>query len=206
METRAQMARFEQMRSILVDRNRFYMQRLKKAKEFTAIPFTTKADVSEDQLNNPPFGTNLTFRLEDYVRVHQTSGTTGKAILWLDTAESWDWWLRCWGEVYKGAGVKPGDRVFLAFSFGPFIGFWAAFEAAVKYGAMAISGGSLSTEQRVNAIVERGATVLACTPTYALRLAEVARAQGIDCSKSDVRITVHAGEPGASIPSTRARI
>ena len=201
-----QLARFDRMRSILLDQNRFYMTRLKANKEFTAIPFTTKAELVDDQLKNPPFGTNLTFRLEDYVRIHQTSGTTGKPILWLDTQESWDWWLRCWGEVYKGAGVQKGDRVFLAFSFGPFIGFWAAFEAAVKYGALAISGGSLSTEQRVNAMLERGATVLCCTPTYALRLAEVARGQGVDLSTSAIRVTVHAGEPGASIPSTRSRI
>src|SRR5262245_49735851 len=160
----------------------------------------------DDQDKNPPFGSNLTYQLEDYVRIHQTSGTTGKPLCWLDTSESWDWWLRCWGQVYKGAGVRRGDRVFLAFSFGPFIGFWAAFEGAVKYGAMAISGGSMSTEQRISAIVERGATVLACTPTYALRLAEVARQQGMDLANSGIRVTVHAGEPGAGIPSTRARI
>jgi phenylacetate-CoA ligase len=199
-------ARFNEMRAMLADRNRFYSDRLKRAGSFQEIPFTTKQQLVEDQTNNPPFGTNLTFPVEHYTRIHQTSGTAGKPILWLDTAESWDWWLRCWSEVYKGAGVHRGDRVYVAFSFGPFIGFWAAFEAAQRVGAMAISGGGQTTEQRLQTIFQREATVLVCTPTYALRLVEIARQQRLDMSRSAIRVTVHAGEPGASIPETRNRI
>src|SRR6266849_4358485 len=84
--------------------------------------------------------------------------------------------------VFKGAGVRVDDRVYVAFSFGPFIGFWAAFEAAQRMGAMAIPGGGQSTEQRLRAIFDREATVLVCTPTYALRLADKARQQGLDMS------------------------
>jgi phenylacetate-CoA ligase len=127
-------------------------------------------------------------------------------MLWLDTLESWDWWLRCWTEVYAGAGVRLGDRVYVAFSFGPFIGFWAAFEAAQRMGVTVISGGGQTTEQRLHGIRDREATVLVCTPTYALRLADAARELGMDMSRSTIRITVHAGEPGASIPGTRKRI
>jgi phenylacetate-CoA ligase len=198
--------RFEKMRAVLRERNRFYGNRLREAKTFEEIPFTTKAELVEDQRQNPPFGSNLTYPIENYVRVHQTSGTIGKPMVWLDTKESWDWWLRCWAEVYGGAGVGPGDRVYVAFSFGPFIGFWAAFEAAERLGMMAIPGGGQSSEQRLHAIMERQATVLVCTPTYALRLAEVAAQQGIDLAQGPIRTTVHAGEPGASIPETRRRI
>lgn len=194
------------MRAILVDRNRFYADRLKSARAFEEIPFTTKAELVEDQAKNPPFGTNLTFPIESYVRIHRTSGTAGRPLLWLDTIESWDWWLRCWAEVYKGAGMRAGDRVFVAFSFAPFIGFWTAFEAAQRMGVMVISGGGQSTEQRLHAIFERQATVLVCTPTYALRLAGAARQQGLNLTESSIRITIHAGEPGASIPATRQRI
>jgi phenylacetate-CoA ligase len=198
--------RFAEMRAFLVERNRFYADRLKGKSLFEEIPFTTKQELVDDQANHPPFGTNLTFPIENYIRIHQTSGTSGKPVLWLDTKESWDWWLRCWSEVMRGAGVRTGDRVYVAFSFGPFIGFWAAFEAAQSMGLMTISGGGQSTEQRLLSIVEREATVLVCTPTYALRLAEVARQQGVDMSRSAIRLTVHAGEPGASIPETRRRI
>jgi phenylacetate-CoA ligase len=198
--------RFDEMRPILIERNRFYHDRLTKTKAFAELPFTTKKELLDDQALNPPFGSNLTYPLENYVRIHQTSGTAGKPLLWLDTQESWDWWLRCWGEVYKGAGVRPGDRVYVAFSFGPFIGFWAAFEGAQRMGATVIPGGGQSSEQRLHGIFERQATVLVCTPTYALRLAEVARQQGIDLARGPIRTTVHAGEPGAGIPETRRRI
>src|SRR5688572_22771672 len=53
------------------------------------LPFTTKSDLEEDQERNPPFGTNLTFPLERYTRIHHTSGTTGRPLWWLDTPESW---------------------------------------------------------------------------------------------------------------------
>jgi phenylacetate-CoA ligase len=198
--------RFDEMRSVLLQRNRFYSDRLRNHATLGELPFTTKQQLVEDQAAHPSFGTNLTFSIKDYVRIHQTSGTAGNPILWLDTKESWEWWLRCWEQVFRGAGVGIGDRVFVAFSFGPFIGFWAAFEAAQRMGAMVISGGGLTTEQRLRAIYDREATVLVCTPTYALRLAETAREQGLDMSRGPIRITVHAGEPGASIPETRRRI
>ena len=198
--------RFDEMRTILAGQNQFYAGRLGDGAPFEELPFTTKQQLVDDQTKNPPFGTNLTFPLENYVRIHQTSGTEGKPVLWLDTQESWDWWLRCWGEVFKGAGVRAGDRVYVAFSFGPFIGFWAAFEAAQRMGVMVISGGGQSTEQRLHSIFQRQATVLVCTPTYALRLADEARQRGLDMRGSAIRITVHAGEPGASIPETRRRI
>src|SRR5207237_1567039 len=125
-------ARFDQMRAVLVERNRFYGAKLKDISQFEEISFTTKQQLVEDQEQNPPYGTNLTFPLEDYVRIHQTSGTAGKPVLWLDTKESWDWWLACWEEVFKGAGVRKGDRVYVAFSFGPLLGLWAAIEAAQR--------------------------------------------------------------------------
>jgi phenylacetate-CoA ligase len=96
--------------------------------------------------------------------------------------------------------------VFLAFSFGPFVGFWSAWGGAERIGAMTISGGAMTTEQRVAAIMDLGATVLCCTPTYALRLAETAAAMGVPITSSAIHTTIHAGEPGASIPATRETI
>ncbi len=170
------------------------------------LPFTTKAELVADQEAHPPFGTNLSEPLERYVRLHQTSGTTGKPLRLLDTAESWRWWTETWQFIYGAAGVGAADRVFFCFSFGPFIGFWSAFAGAERLGALCLTGGALSTSERVAAIASTGATVLVCTPTYALRLAEVARGEGVDLSRSSLRVSIHAGEPGASIPATRDRI
>jgi phenylacetate-CoA ligase len=170
------------------------------------LPFTNKAELSEDQVSNPRFGSNLTYPEEKYIRLHQTSGTTGEPLLWLDTRESWDWWARCWATVYRAAGVTPQDRIFFAFSFGPFIGFWSAYEGARKMNSLAIPGGGMSSYQRAKSIIANEISVLVCTPTYALHLAEVAEEEGLDIAKSNVRISIHAGEPGASLPGTKRRI
>ena len=174
--------------------------------EFARLPLATKADLVADQNASAPFGTNLTYPLERYVRVHQTSGTSGAPLRWLDTQESWEWWARCWGFVLAGAGVHRGDRAFFPFSFGLFVGFWAGFEGARALGALAIPGGGQDSAARLAAMQTLGATVLVCTPSYALHLLQVARERGVDAAKLPVRVTVHAGEPGAGIPSVRARI
>ncbi len=171
-----------------------------------ALPFTYKAELVADQRDNPPYGTNLTSPLREYVRLHQTSGTTGHPLKIPDTMETWDWWADCWTTVYRAAGVSDDDVVFLAFSFGPFIGFWSAYEGAKRVGALVVPGGGQTSVQRLNTILDTNTTVLVCTPTYALHLAQVAQAEGIDIRSSAVRATIHAGEPGASIPSTRGRI
>ena len=210
-----QLKKLRRMLQIILPANGFYRRKFARAaleevdslEQFKQLPFTTKRDLVEDQLNNPPFGSVLTFPLERYIRIHQTSGTTGKPLYWLDTEESWQWWAECWKVVFEAVGVHPGDRVYFAFSFGPFIGFWTGWEGARKVGAMAIPGGAQSTNQRLQAIIDYGATVLVCTPTYALHMASEARKAGMDlATQSAIRITIHAGEPGASIPSTKRMI
>jgi phenylacetate-CoA ligase len=208
-----QMEKLRRMLEVVLPSNQFYRRKFGGSYDVSSLvdlqklPFTTKAELVKDQLENPPYGTDLTFPLESYIRVHQTSGTTGKPMYWLDTEESWEWWAECWKTIFEAAGVHPGDRIYFAFSFGPFIGFWAGWEGARKVGAMAISGGAQSTVQRLKAIVEYGATVLVCTPTYALHMAAEARKAKLDLAhESAVRITIHAGEPGASIPSTKKLI
>ncbi|HLU48707.1 MAG TPA: AMP-binding protein [Planctomycetota bacterium] len=170
------------------------------------LPFTEKQELLEDQAASPPYGTNLTFPLSSYVRVHETSGTSGVPLRWLDTRESWAWFVRSWQTIYRAAEIGPEDRVLLPFSFGPFIGFWGAFEAARENGSFCVPAGGLSSVDRLRSILLHRITVVACTPTYALRLAEVAREEGIDLSASSVHTIIVAGEPGGSIDTTRSRI
>ena len=213
----SQLRRLRDMLVPVLRENAFYREKLTDAglsgagdvrtlDDYRRLPFTTKAELSADQDAHPPYGSNLTYCLRDYVRVHQTSGTTGRPLRWLDTRQSWDWFAGCWRRVFDGAGVTPDDRLFFAFSFGPFIGFWTAHEAARLIGALAVTGGSMSSVQRLQAMDEHRATVLICTPTYALHLAEVAETEGIDIANSSIRATIHAGEPGAGLPATRRRI
>ncbi len=173
---------------------------------FDRFPLTTKQEIAEDQRLHPPYGTNLTYPLPSYTRCHQTSGTAGAPLRWLDTAESWNGMLASWEQVLGAAGVRRADRLFFAFSFGPFIGFWLAFEAALRQGCLCLPSGGLSSTGRLRLILDHAATVLCCTPTYAIRLGEVAAKEGIDLGVSQVKLVIVAGEPGGSIPATRACI
>ncbi len=218
MEIQTQLHRFREMLTPVLETNSFYRQKLTEVgvthandvqtlTDYQRLPFTTKEELSADQVAHPPYGTNLTFPLEQYTCLHRTSGTTGAPLRWLDTAESWDWWGKCWGEVYRGAGVTSADRLMIAFSFGPFIGFWSAYHGAQQLGALIIPNGGMTSEQRIRTILSNDITVLIATPTYALRLVEVAEQDGINLSEvASVRVTIHAGEPGASVPATKQRI
>jgi len=216
--TAVQGRRLTELVSAIYRRNTFYtrkfddaglvLERLQFPRDLERLPLTTKAELNADQAANPPWGTALTEPLERYTRYCQTSSTTGRPLRWIDTNESWQFLLDCWKAVYRGARVGPGDRVFFPFSFGPFLGFWAGFEAGTQMGLHCIPGGGMSSQIRLALIESVGATVVCCTPTYALRLAEIAEHEHPlrPLAESTVRLLIVAGEPGGSIPPTRERI
>lgn len=214
--TAIQSAKLASMAEAFWDGNAFYREKLKRAgfgrgdlrslDDLARVPFTTKAELVEDQDANPPYGTNLSFALSQYVRLHQTSGTKGSPMRWLDTTESWEWLMRLWEVIYHAAGIMKEDIFFFPFSFGPFLGFWTAFEAAIRAGCLTLAGGAMTTPARLRFMLENKATVIGCTPTYALHMAETAASEGIDLAASSVRALVVAGEPGGNIPETRRRI
>ena len=194
--------------------NAFYQNKIggsAKAAKFSSLaefqerfPLTTKAEWTADQEAHPPYGTNLAYPLSCYTRCHQTSGTSGTPMRWLDTAKSWNHILEDWMEVMRAAGLRREDRFFFAFSFGPFLGFWAAFEAALKRGSFCLPGGGMTTVTRLQAMMQNEITVLTCTPTYALRMGEVAAEQGME--RPPLRRILVAGEPGGSLPAMRRRL
>ena len=208
-----QLQKLNQMLLFVTQFNAFYGKKLQNTclpiqskDNLSAIPFTLKQELANDQKQFPPFGTNHSYPESSYIRYHQTSGTSGKPLKILDTEESWNWWADCWIEVLKSSGVTPNDRLYLAFSFGPFIGFWAAYEAAKKAGALVIPGGSMSSQERLNSMLDNGATTLLCTPSYALHLTEVAEEMNLNLRNSSIRTIITAGEPGGSVPATRQQI
>ena len=210
-----QFGKLQNMLAEIHGRNAFYTRKLDEAgvapgdinslDDLPLLPFTRKSELVEAQQADG-FTANLTYPLSAYTRFHQTSGTTGKPLRVFDTRSSWDWWARCWGHVFAAAGVTAEDRVFCAFSFGPFIGFWAAVDGASKIGALFIPGGGRSSMERLELMRETGCTVLCCTPSYALHLIEQARENDFDLGSLRIRTTIHAGEPGANIPEIKRRI
>lgn len=206
----------ELLRAVLAG-NAFYRPLLKAAgltdpdtitiQQFTqAMPLTTKQQLVDDQLANPPYGTNLSEPIGHYSRFCQTSGTTGRPLRVIDTAASWQSLLDIWRLVFEHAGCKQGDRVLFAFSFGPFLGFWTAYEAGAQMGLMCLPAGGMSSHARLAMIADNAVDTVCCTPTYAMHLAEVAKREGIDLASSSVQRLIVAGEPGGSLPAVRQRI
>ena len=144
--------------------------------------------------------------LEHYSRLHHTSGTRGFPLTVLDTPQDWSWWLDCWDRVLDAASVTSRDVAMMAFSFGPFIGFWSANDALARRGALVVPGGGMNTESRLRLIDQHSCTLVCCTPTYALHMAQVASQLDLDLKSSSVTRVLVAGEPGGSITSIRSRI
>ncbi len=194
--------------------NAFYRERIEKAglvpdvatlAEFVVrMPFTTKMDLVWDREEFPPYGSDLTYPLDRYSRYCQSSGTTRGPLPTLDTAESWSAMLDCWDRVYEAAGVGPEDKIFFAFSFGPFLGFWTAFEAATRRGNLSLPGGGLGSQARLQTLVAHDVEVLCCTPTYAMRLGELFASHANDETAAyRLKKIIVAGEPGGSLPEVR---
>jgi len=205
-----QLERLNALLDGVLPHNEFYARKLagvrrplRSLDELAELPFTFKEELHGA---NGRMAANLTWPAERYVRFHQTSGTRGRPMSLLDTAEDWQWWLDGWQFVLDAAGIAAGDRLLMAFSFGPFIGFWTAFDAATQRGCLVVPTGGMNTLSRLDLIRTSGATGVFCTPSYAMHMAEVAAEHKIDSAHLGVRSLVLAGEPGGSIASTRARL
>lgn len=181
---------------------------IKSLSDIQKIPRTDKNELRDAQQTDPfPYGSLLSVPTDDVTAYHQTSGTTGQAVRQADSWRDWEWWSECWATILWAQGFRPQDRVFIPFSYGVFIAFWAGHYACEKIGCEVIAGGGLSTEDRILKMREIKATALMCTPTYALHMTEVAARLGIDPARElHVRRMLCSGEPGALIPSTKRRI
>lgn len=207
------LARLRRVLRTILPANGFYATKLGRHADIDALrslddiaawPCTTKEELVAAAVDGRPG--NLTWSADRYVRFHQTSGTHGRPLPAWDTAADWCWWMDCWRLVLARGSVGPGDRLLVASSFGPYAGFWSAFDAAVAAGALVIPGGGLSSLARLELIRRSHATVLVATPSYALHLAEVAVDAAVDTAGLPIRLVVVAGEPGGSIPAVRRRL
>jgi phenylacetate-CoA ligase len=154
-----------------------------------------------------PYGDTLCVSLEEVSEFRQTSGTTGQPVYQADTWQDWEWWAECWAYILWAQGYRPSDRAFIPFGYNVFVAFWAGHYAAEKIGCEVVPGGVLDTQARILKIEELRATAMMATPTYVLGMAEVASTKlNIDPSKLTIEKITCAGEPGASISSTKRRM
>jgi len=208
---RYQLEKLNSLLAKVVPSNRYYQDRfgcselsVRSLEEWSRLPTSKKSD----WLSDDPSGIALhhTFPQSMYRRYHRTSGTRGKPMVILDTGEDWQWWISTWQYVLDACGIRSEDRIMMAFSFGPFIGFWSAHDACLNRGCMVIPCGGMSTAARIDLIQSAEPSVLFSTPSYAMHMADDAVQRGIDLVGSSIRQVFVAGEPGGSVPAIRARI
>jgi phenylacetate-CoA ligase len=171
------------------------------------IPTVEKSLMRDIQRKDPfPYGDALCVPLDEVVEFRQTSGTTGQPVYQADTWQDWEWWSECWSYILWAQGYRPSDRVFLPFGYNVFVAFWAGHYAVERIGAEIVPGGVLDTQARILKIQELNCTAMMATPTYVLGMADTARKMGIDPTSLGIRKITCAGEPGASIPTTKKRM
>ena len=181
--------------------------RLQSLSDLRGLPMLTREDWMNSQAEHPPYGELPAIGGEGAIRIHTTSGTTGRMPLRaLDSRKDWAWIAEMWAYGIWGCGIRPEDTAYIAFGYGSFIGFWGLHYAMEKMGVLNVPGGAQPTDARVRQIIDFGATVVASTPTYALRLAQEASVLGIDLPASGVERLILSGEPAGSIPQTKALI
>lgn len=173
----------------------------------TKIPLTDKGDFLDQQATDPPYGPTLARPKSAIAHHAETSGTTGTPLAipysMYDTVR----YGESWCSAFWATGIRPSDSFYFAFGWGNFAGFWSAYWGVRRFGGRMISGGGLNTEGHINTILRLKPTVLISTPTFALRLAAVARDMGVDLSESSIRFTIHAGEPGpTALPQMKQQI
>lgn len=213
-----QLEKFKRIFRWAYERSRFHRSLYDKAgirpedirslEDIRHVPTVEKSMMREIQRKDPfPYGDALCVPLEEVTEYRQTSGTTGQPVYQADTWQDWEWWSECWAYILWAQGYRPSDRVFIPFGYNVFVAFWAGHYAAEKIGAEVVPGGVLDTQARILKIQELKATAMMATPTYVLGMADVARKKlGIDPASLTIDKITCAGEPGASIPSTKKRM
>jgi phenylacetate-CoA ligase len=201
----------------LVDRSPFYRRKLAGAgfdparltslADLRHAPFTTKEELRESQIEHPPLGDYAGVDLVDVVRVHSSSGTTGRPSYVGITARDRESWTEAVSRVYYCEGVRREDVVIHGFGLGFFVGGLPLKDAIENIGATFVPIGTGASERLVTSIRDLGGTILTCTPSYAGYLAEYVRERlEMEPSELGLRRILLGAEPGGAIPAVRKRI
>ncbi len=201
------------------ERSTFYRKRwsaagleprdIRSLADFERVPTISKADLRADQAENPPFGSYLCVDIADVKRIHGTSGTSGRPTAFAWTRRDMDAIAEDHARIMWSFGLRPNDCVFVGSILSLYVGSWGALMGAERLGATVFpfgAGVKGQTQQALSWIDQMRPTAFYGTPSYALRLAETARATGFDPRKLGFRIMFFSGEPGAGIPATKQLI
>jgi phenylacetate-CoA ligase len=213
-----QLEKFKRIFQWAYDRSRFHRSLydaagitpsdIRSLEDVRKVPRVEKSMMRDIQGKEPfPYGDALCVSLSEVTEYRQTSGTTGQPVYQPDTWQDWEWWAECWAYLLWAQGYRPRDRVFIPFGYNVFVAFWAGHYGAEKIGCEVVPGGVLDTKARILKIQELRPSAMMGTPTYMLGMADTAKNRmGIDPAQLTIDKITCAGEPGASIPSTKRRI
>lgn len=182
---------------------------VKTLEDFERVPVVTKAEMRAAQAAHPPFGDYLCSPESEIHHIHGTSGTTGRPTAFAVGRGDWDAISNAHARIMWGMGLRPGDTVFVAAIFSLYLGSWGALAGAERLNARAFPFGAGAPGMTARAVQWLEAVKPAgfyATPSYALRLAEVAQEAGVDPRSFGLKVMFFSGEPGASIPSVRNKI
>jgi len=198
----------------LYERSPFYRNKLRAAgfespravgglERIAALPFTEKDELRASQAAQPPLGAHAAIEISQAARIYSTSGTSGAPLYIPLTRSDVEQWREIGRRTYSRNGLKAGERVVTTYGAGPFVAgaSLAAFEAI---GAVHIPVGVGNTDKLLAAIERLQPEALACTPSYALHIAETAAAKGV--SLAPIRRIIVGGEPGGGEESFRAKL
>ena len=163
---------------------------IKSLDDITKLPFTTKYDLRDEY----PFGLNAV-PMDQIVRVHASSGTTGKPVVGTYTKNDIDNWAEGAARVLAVGDVGPGDVVQVSYGYGLFTGGLGAHDAAGKLGAVQLPTSAGNSEKQIMLMKDFGSTALCCTPSYALHLCEVMEKMGIKKEDLKLRVGFFGAEP-----------
>jgi phenylacetate-CoA ligase len=158
--------------------------------DLARFPFTTKADLRDTY----PFGL-FAVPMDRIVRIHASSGTTGKPTVVGYTAKDIDSWTHVMARSIRAAGARPGDKVHVAYGYGLFTGGLGAHYGAERLGLVVVPLGGGMTERQVQLIQDFKPDIIMVTPSYMLAIAEEMQRQGLDPKKSSLRIGMFGAEP-----------
>jgi phenylacetate-CoA ligase len=163
---------------------------IQSLEDVAKLPFTVKDDLRD----NYPFGL-CAVPLSEVVRVHASSGTTGKPITGPYTADDLEQWTECMARNFWGAGVRPEDVVQNAYGHGLFTGGLGFHQGGSRLGCTMVPTGAGMTERQITLMKDFGSNVLCCTPSYALTIAERAEEMNIDIKAFPLRVGIFGAEP-----------
>ncbi|MDO9535000.1 MAG: phenylacetate--CoA ligase family protein [Bacillota bacterium] len=192
----------------LYDEAGFTPDDLQSFEDISKVPMLEKDSYRTAQAKDPwPYGDSLCVPLEKVTEYRQTSGTTGQPVYQPDTWQDWEWQSECWAYILYGQGFRNTDRVFIPFGYNVFTAYWNGHYAAEKVGCEVVPGGILNTEERLLKMQELRATGMMATPTYVLGMADTCRKRlEMDPREMTINKILCAGEPGASVPTTKQRM